>query len=91
MKKLYVFTLKTCQRCLTLKNRLNEEGISYQEIDTIENNILWSQVVEQTKVTVVPTLFVADQNDEDTEGYVYVPGKDFDTDDDLIQKLKLVL
>lgn len=91
MKKVFLFTLKTCQRCLTLKNKLNEENIEYQEIDVIENNILWSQVVEQTKVTVVPTLFIADQNGEDTEGYVYIPGKDFDSDEDLIQKIRLVL
>jgi glutaredoxin len=87
MKKVYIFTLETCQRCKTLKETLKEKNIDFQEIDTITNNDLWVDIVNQTKSNVVPTIFVGEDLGENTEGYIYVPGRDFVSDEELIEKI----
>lgn len=88
MKKIYVFSLETCQRCKSLKTSLQQNNIEFTEIDTISNNDLWVEVAKQTKSNIVPTIFVGEENGDNTEGFIYVPGRDFITDEELIEKLK---
>lgn len=88
MKNIYLFTLKNCQRCLSLKKTFDEKEIKYIEIDSIENNLLWNEIVSKTKTNVVPTIFIGQENGEMTEGYVYIPGRDFITDEELLDKIK---
>lgn len=87
MKKIYLFTLNTCQRCKTLKETLQEKNIEFTEIDTIANNELWVEISKQTNSNVVPTIFVGEEMGENTEGFIYVPGRDFITDEDLLEKI----
>jgi len=87
MKKVFIFTLETCQRCKTLKETLKERNIEFEEVDTIANNDLWNEIANQTKSNVVPTVFVGEDLGDDTEGYIYIPGRDFITDEELIDKI----
>lgn len=90
MKKVILFTLNSCGRCVTLKEALNEFKIPFEEYEVGANPEIWQQVIDQTGNTFVPTVFLTGSNEMNTEveGFIFVPGKDFDTDYDLIQKLR---
>jgi glutaredoxin len=92
MKKIILFTLNSCGRCSSVKESLNEFKIPFQEFEVGEHQELWQQVIDQTGNTYVPTIFVTENDDlgNDVEGFIFIPGKDFDTDYDLIQKLKTI-
>jgi glutaredoxin len=73
--KVIVFSLNGCGHCHNLKIRLDELKIPYQDIEINKNRTIWDQVVSQTGHNVLPTIFI--QKDEDGNGPIYIPGKDF--------------
>lgn len=85
-KSIIVFTLNGCFHCKNLKNRLNELEIPFIDVEIGENQKLWDQVVEQTGHNVLPTIFIKKENTE--EGPVYVPGRDYQTEDEIVEILK---
>ena len=61
VENVVIFGLKTCTHCKSLKKRLDELSIVYIDVDVHandENKQLWSQIVEQTKNELVPTVFL---------------------------------
>ena len=85
MYKIIIFTIEDCVHCLNLKNRLNQLSIPYEEIDVDLNPDIWKEVCSQTNEDSVPTIFII-KNDEDI-GTLYVPGVDYDTEDEIIDIL----
>lgn len=81
-----IFTLNGCLHCKNLKNRLNELSIPFIDVEIGQNQKLWDQVVEQTGHNVLPTVFIRKENTE--EGPVYVPGRDYETEDQIVEILK---
>ncbi len=81
-----VFSLNGCSHCKNLKNRLNELNISFIDVEIGQNQKLWDQVVEQTGHNVLPTVFIKKENTD--EGPVYVPGRDYQTEDEIVEILK---
>lgn len=81
-----IFTLNGCFHCKNLKNRLNELNIPFIDVEIGQNQKLWDQVVEQTGHNVLPTIFIKKENTE--EGPVYVPGRDYETEDEIVEILK---
>jgi glutaredoxin len=86
MPEIIVFTLDGCSHCVILKSKLNEETIPFTEIEITLNEKIWDKVVEQTGHNVLPTVFIKYQ-DTDT-GPVFIPGKDYESPEDLIPKIK---
>lgn len=84
--KIYVFTLDGCGYCTYLKAELNDLGIPFTEIEVTVNEHLWNQVVKQTGYDNLPTVYIQKENQE--SGPVYVPGRDFDSQDEIIEILK---
>jgi glutaredoxin len=84
--KIYVFTLDGCGHCKYLKMELNELKIPYTEIEVTVNEHLWEQVVKQTGHDSLPTVYIQKENQE--SGPVYVPGRDFDSQEEIIEILK---
>jgi glutaredoxin len=84
--EIILFTLNGCFHCVSLKKKLEEETISFTEIEVTKNQNLWDKVVEQTGHNVLPTVFVKKENTD--IGPIFIPGKDFEKPDDLILKLK---
>lgn len=84
-----VFSLNGCSHCVSLKRKLKEESIEFTEIEISINESLWEKVVEQTGHNILPTVFVKTENID--TGPVFIPGKDFESPDDLIPKLKKLL
>jgi glutaredoxin len=81
-----IFTLNGCFHCTNLKNRLNELNIPFIDVEIGQNQKLWDQVVEQTGHNVLPTVFIKKDNTD--EGPVYVPGRDYKTEDEIVEIIK---
>jgi glutaredoxin len=81
-----IFTLNCCLHCKNLKNRLNELNIPFIDVEIGQNQKLWDQVVEQTGHNVLPTVFIKKENTE--EGPVFVPGRDYESEDEIVEILK---
>jgi glutaredoxin len=81
-----IFSLNGCIHCKNLKNRLVELEIPFIDVEIGQNQKLWDQVVEQTGHNVLPTIFIKKENSE--EGPVYIPGRDYQTEDEIVEILK---
>jgi glutaredoxin len=86
MNSIVIFTLNGCSHCQSLKRRLQEISIEYTEIEIGANEEIWKQVVRQTGEDVIPTIFIKKENDEN--GPVYVPGRDFQSEDEIVEIIK---
>jgi len=82
----YIFTMNGCPYCLELKNALTESNIPYREFTIHENRHIWDQIVKQTGFRNLPTVYIK-EGDSDV-GPVYIPGKDFDTIQEIIDIIK---
>lgn len=82
-KEIIVFTLLGCGHCKKLKKQLTAHNKNFTEIEITANQDVWNQVVEQTGYNVLPTVFIRNENTED--GVVFIPGKDFQNEDEIIK------
>ena len=80
-----VFTLKGCSHCENLKDRLSKENVQYEEYDIDEHSFLWGQIIEQTKMDTVPTVFF--RNEEKRKGVLLMPGLNVDDEDHFIEQI----
>jgi glutaredoxin len=81
-----VFTLNGCGHCKNLKKRLSDISIPFTEIEIGKNEKIWNQVVEQTGHNVLPTVFIKKEDSED--GPVYIPGRDYQNEDEIVEIIK---
>lgn len=81
-----IFTLNGCSHCTTLKDELNKNNISFKEFEVNEHKELYDQVMEITKVDALPTVFL--QNPETKSGPIFVAGRDFETKEEVLRKIK---
>lgn len=86
MYEIMIFSLNTCNHCVELKNELKNKNYLFTEIEITSNEDLWDQVVNQTNDNIVPTVFLRKKNTD--EGIIYIPGKDFNSSEELIEKIK---
>jgi glutaredoxin len=84
--KIVLFTLNGCEHCSSLKNRLKNLSIPYEEIDVELNEQIWGQVVDQTGEDSVPTTFIIGEDDD--LGTIFVPGVDYETEDEIVEIIK---
>lgn len=81
-----VFTLNGCGHCSSLKNRLNEISIPFQEVEINQNRQIWDQVVSQTGHNLLPTVFIKTEGTE--VGPIYIPSRDYESEDEIVEILK---
>jgi glutaredoxin len=84
--QIFVFSIGGCKHCKTLKEKLNELEISFTELEINSHREIWDQVVKQTGLNILPTVFIKKGNTDD--GPVFVPTRDFTNQEDLIEKIK---
>lgn len=84
--KIIVFTLNGCEHCQSLKEELNNLSIPFTEIEVNANPSIWNQVVKQTNNEYLPTVFI--QKEGSNVGPVYIPEKDFETQDQIVEIIK---
>jgi glutaredoxin len=78
-----IFTMKGCPYCLDLKTGLTEKNITYYEYMIHDHKNIWEQVVKQTGFRNLPTVYIK-EGDSDI-GPVFIPGRDFDTKEQIIE------
>jgi len=86
MKQILIFTLNGCLQCRDLKMKLTEQSISFKDIEITKNQELWKQVTSQTGYDLLPTVFI--QNDDNSTGTVYIPDRDFQDINEIIEIIK---
>jgi glutaredoxin len=86
MNTIVVFTLNGCTHCSKLKKRLDDLSIKFLEIEIGQNKEIWENVVQQTGKNVLPTVFIKKENSDD--GPVYVPGRDYQSEDEIVEIIK---
>ncbi len=86
MKDIIIFTKEGCLFCAMLKSELNRESISFCEIDAKKNKPIWDDVVKQTNIPLLPTVFIP--LDDEGNGTVYSPGRDFHDSNEIFQIIK---
>ena len=89
MNNIIVFTLNGCGHCVELKKSLIELEIDYTEIVVDDNEEIWNQVINQTGHNSLPTVFVSLNGEED--GPVFVPGRDYQSKDEIVEIIKTYL
>ena len=81
-----IFTLKGCGHCTELKKGLTELTIPFNEIEITENETIWNQVIKQTGHNSLPTVFISLNGEDD--GPVFVPGRDYQDKDEIVEIIK---
>jgi len=81
-----IFTMIGCPYCVNLKNFLVESNIPYIELKIHENKRVWEQLVKQTGLRHLPTIFIK-EGDTDM-GPVYVSGRDFESNQEILDIIK---
>lgn len=84
-----VFTLNGCSHCKVLKEELTKHGIIYDEFEVNKHRKVYDQVVEVTKTDALPTVYL--QDPETLSGPIFVAGRDFNTKEEAIEKIKKYL
>ncbi len=84
--KIIIFTLDNCIHCKSLKKRLKNDSVSFVDVDIDSNQELWDDVVNQTGHNVVPSVYI--QKDEMDDGPIYIPGKDFEDEETIVNIIK---
>lgn len=86
MNEVIVFTLDGCIHCVELKKELKNLNIEYKEIEVGENKEIWDSVVEQTGHNSLPSVYIRLNGGD--EGPIFVPERDYQDRDELIEKIK---
>ena len=86
MKQLAIFTLNGCVFCRDLKLKLTTEGIHFHDVEITKNPEIWKQILSQTEDDALPTVFI--QTDNEGNGLVYTPGRDFYDLDEIVEIIK---
>lgn len=86
---IFVFSLNGCGHCRTLKEKLNELEIPFTDLEINSHREIWDQVVKQTGHNILPTVFI--RKGETDDGPVFVPSRDFTSQEELLEKIKIYL
>ncbi len=81
-----IFTLNGCSHCKLLKDKLNELNIDFTEMEVTQHKITWEQVLKQTKIDYLPTIFI--NKDGTGTGPVFCPERDFNNPDEAVNLIR---
>lgn len=81
-----VFSLEGCSHCVDLKRKLVDNDIPFTDIEVTTNKHIWDKVVEQTGHNSLPSVYIS-MNGGD-EGPIFVPERDYNTQEELIEMIK---
>lgn len=80
-----VFTLNGCVHCIELKKKLNAKNIPFHEVEVSANQDIWNNVVQQTGDNALPAVYVSLDNGD--HGPIFIPEKDYSSQEELLEKL----
>ena len=80
MKKVIIYTNKTCPYCSKIKEHFEKEGIEFEEKITEDYVEEWQQIASLTGLPSVPVIFFNDN-------YI-CPGRDFGNPQHVVDRIK---
>lgn len=66
MKSVTIYTKQRCPYCLKTKELLQKNGVNFKEVDVIEDEFAWKEMVKKSGQLGVPVILI---NDEIIIGY----------------------
>ena len=81
MKKITIYTNENCPYCKTIKEKLNSEGIKFEERLTSKYEKEWQKVSDLTGMPQVPTIVLKNK--------YLIPARDFYNEEHLINLLNI--
>ena len=88
--KLTLFTQWECKTCVALKEILKKENMTYKTIEVLEHKELWESIRKQQSqidpngIMYTPTMLV----EANGVGVYIAAGRDFDTVEEALEKVK---
>ena len=79
MEKIIIYTMVTCPYCKTIKEKLTENNIEFEEKINTEHKEEWQSVIDLTRIPMTPTIYYKNN--------YFVPNRDFGNPDGLINLL----
>lgn len=89
MYSINIFTLNGCSHCVELKKLLKENNIDFKEFEIGEHKEIFEEVVRLTGHNSLPTTYL--QNSETGSGPIFVPGRDYKSKEELLEKIQKFL
>lgn len=86
-KILLLYTMKGCPFCVEMKQKLEENNISFYERDIHENEEEYDMFTQITENEYVPAFMIVESPDAEPNSLLFAPGRDFD---DLDQGVKII-
>jgi|694.fasta_scaffold20274_18 glutaredoxin len=84
-----IFTINGCSHCKVLKEELSKQGIEYDEFEVNKNRKIYDEVIKLTNLDALPTVYL--QDPQTLSGPIFVAGRDFNTKEEAIEKIKKYL
>ena len=81
--KVIVFTMKGCPWCQTLKEQLNEKGITYEERDVDDYSEMYEKFVKITENEYLPSVLIGKN--------ALVPERSFKTIEECVGSIQQIL
>ena len=81
-----IFTLNGCSHCVDLKKLLNDNNISFNELEISQHKSTFDEIVKLTGKNALPTTYL--QNPETGAGPIFVPGRDYQSKEELLEKIQ---
>jgi glutaredoxin len=81
-----IFTLNGCSHCVTLKEAFKDNNIPYEEFEVTKHRDLYNEIKAKTKVDALPTVYL--QNPETLSGPIFVAGRDFNSKEEALERIK---
>ena len=79
-REILIYTMPSCIFCKKLKDKLDENKITYTEKDFKDHEAEWTKVKLLTGIPIFPTLKI--------DGKFYCPNRDFKSDEDAYNLIK---
>lgn len=85
-----IFTMKGCPHCDDIKNKLNENNISFFDRDIHEYASEYDDFVKFTGSEFVPALLIVEEeeNNNELKSYFYVPDKHYHEINEAVEIIK---
>jgi glutaredoxin len=84
-----IFTMKGCPHCEDIKNKLNENNISFVDRDIHEHASEYDDFSKFTGSDYVPALLIVEEENDDLKSYFYVPEKHYNEINEAVEIVML--
>lgn len=82
-KRIILFTLDGCYYCQSLKDKLNELSIPFDEFEINQHPHIWNNLVKEIKHEILPTIIISDV--DVNNAMAYIPTIDYQSEEEIVE------